>query len=78
MEFILFDLDNTLYSAEQEVFSLIDRRINDYMVEIVGIPLDEVDDLRRTYWEALRCHHAGTDASPWSRPRGLSFLRTRY
>jgi len=45
MEFILFDLDNTLYSAEQEVFSLIDRRINHYMVEVVGIPLDEVDDL---------------------------------
>jgi putative hydrolase of the HAD superfamily len=51
MEFILFDLDNTLYSAEQEVFSLIDRRINHYMVEVVGIPLDEVDDLRRKYWE---------------------------
>ncbi len=51
MEFILFDLDNTLYSAEQEVFSLIDRRINHYMVEVVGIPLDEVDGLRRTYWK---------------------------
>ena len=51
MEFILFDLDNTLYSAEQEVFSHIDRRINNYMVEVVGIPLDEVDDLRRKYWE---------------------------
>ena len=51
MEIILFDLDNTLYSAEQEVFSLIDRRINHYMVEVVGISLDEVDDLRRKYWE---------------------------
>ena len=51
MEFILFDLDNTLYSAEQGVFSHIDRRINQYMVEVVGIPLDEVDDLRCKYWE---------------------------
>jgi putative hydrolase of the HAD superfamily len=51
MEFILFDLDNTLYSAEQELFSLIDSRINHYMAEVVGIPLDEVDDLRRKYWE---------------------------
>src|SRR5512135_1379255 len=51
MEIILFDLDNTLYSAEQEVFSLIDRRINHYMVEVVGIPRDEVDDLRRSYWK---------------------------
>lgn len=51
MEFILFDLDNTLYSAGQEVFCLIDRRINRYMVEVAGIPPDEVDDLRRSYWK---------------------------
>ncbi len=51
MEFILFDLDNTLYSAGQEVFCLIDRRINRYMVEVVGIPQDEVDALRRSYWK---------------------------
>jgi putative hydrolase of the HAD superfamily len=51
MEFILFDLDNTLYSAEQEVFALMDLRINRYMVEVVGIHHDEVDELRRTYWK---------------------------
>jgi putative hydrolase of the HAD superfamily len=51
MEFILFDLDNTLYSAEKEVFALMDLRINRYMVEVVGIPHDEVDELRRTYWK---------------------------
>lgn len=51
MEFILFDLDNTLYSAGQEMFSLMDRRINRYMVEVVGIPTEEVDDLRRSYWK---------------------------
>ena len=51
MECILFDLDNTLYSAGQEVFGMMDRRINRYMVEVVGIPRDEVDDLRRSYWK---------------------------
>jgi len=51
MKFILFDLDNTLYSAVQEVFCLIDRRINNYMVDVVGIPRDEADDLRRSYWK---------------------------
>lgn len=50
MEYILFDLDNTLYSPEQELFTLIDRRINLYMVQVVGIPPAEVDDLRRGYW----------------------------
>jgi len=51
MECILFDLDNTLYSAGLEVFCLIDRRINSYMIDVVGIPREEVDDLRRAYWK---------------------------
>jgi putative hydrolase of the HAD superfamily len=51
MDYILFDLDNTLYSPERELFSLIDRRINRYMSEVVGIPLADVDHLRRSYWQ---------------------------
>lgn len=50
MQAILFDLDNTLYSAERALFSLIDVRINDYMHHVVGIELDQVDILRRRYW----------------------------
>lgn len=47
---LLFDLDNTLYPPERELFSLIDVRINRYMSEVVGIPAAEVDGLRRRYW----------------------------
>ncbi|MDY0268489.1 pyrimidine 5'-nucleotidase [Trichloromonas sp.] len=47
---LLFDLDNTLYPPERELFSLIDVRINRYMCEVVGIPVAEVDGLRRRYW----------------------------
>ncbi len=50
MEAILFDLDNTLYPAERELFNLIDVRINRYMHEVAGIALGEVDLLRRRYW----------------------------
>ncbi|WP_221250978.1 pyrimidine 5'-nucleotidase [Desulfuromonas versatilis] len=50
MEAVIFDLDNTLYSPERQLFSLIDVRINRYMHEVVGIPLGEVDGLRRRYW----------------------------
>lgn len=64
MDYILFDLDNTLYSPDRELFSLIDRRINRYMNEVVGIPLTEVDTLRRAYWhrygvtmQGLMRHH---------------------
>jgi len=50
MDAILFDLDNTLYAPERDLFSLIDVRINRYMEEVVGIPTAAVDGLRRRYW----------------------------
>ncbi|MDH3997753.1 MAG: pyrimidine 5'-nucleotidase [Desulfuromonadales bacterium] len=50
MDILIFDLDNTLYPAEKQLFNLIDVRINRYMTEIVGIPAPKVDALRREYW----------------------------
>ncbi len=50
MKAVLFDLDNTLYPAERELFSLIDVRINRYMTEVVQIPASQVDEMRRRYW----------------------------
>ena len=65
MDVLIFDLDNTLYPAERQLFNLIDVRINRYMTEIVGIPAPEVDALRRDYWrlygvtlQGLIRHHA--------------------
>jgi putative hydrolase of the HAD superfamily len=51
MDILLFDLDNTLYSPDRELFPLIDERINRYMNEVAGIPLADVDTLRRSYWQ---------------------------
>lgn len=48
---ILFDLDNTLYAPERDLFSLIDVRINRFMEEVVGIAVGDVDPLRRYYWQ---------------------------
>ncbi|PKN11315.1 MAG: pyrimidine 5'-nucleotidase [Deltaproteobacteria bacterium HGW-Deltaproteobacteria-4] len=50
-QIILFDLDNTLYAPEYDLFSLIDCRINRFMEEVVGIAADDVDPLRRYYWQ---------------------------
>lgn len=65
MDVLIFDLDNTLYPAEKQLFDLIHVRINRYMTEIVGIPASEVDTLRRNYWrlygvtlQGLIRHHA--------------------
>jgi putative hydrolase of the HAD superfamily len=52
MDVLLFDLDNTLYPPERELFNLIDVRINRFMTEQVGIPAGAVDALRREYWVA--------------------------
>ena len=49
---LLFDLDNTLYPPERQLFDLIDVRINRFMREQVGIPEGDVDGLRREYWAA--------------------------
>ncbi len=51
MQAILFDLDNTLYPPERDLFSLIDVRINRYMKEVVAIDPQQVDGLRRRYWQ---------------------------
>jgi putative hydrolase of the HAD superfamily len=51
MDAVLFDLDNTLYSPDRDLFSLIDRRINRYMEEVVAIRPEEVDGLRQRYWK---------------------------
>ncbi|WP_020677220.1 pyrimidine 5'-nucleotidase [Geopsychrobacter electrodiphilus] len=51
MKALLFDLDNTLYPADKNLFALIDVRINRYMEEVVGIPKSQVDPLRRQYWQ---------------------------
>jgi len=51
MKTLLFDLDNTLYPPERDLFSLIDVRINHYMEKVVCIAPQEVDGLRRRYWK---------------------------
>jgi len=65
MQAILFDLDNTLYPAQRDLFSLIDVRINRFMREVAAIADAEVDGLRRRYWrdygatlQGLIRHHA--------------------
>lgn len=50
MKAVLFDLDNTLYPPDRDLFSLIDVRINRFMEEVISIDADDVDRLRRRYW----------------------------
>jgi len=47
---LLLDVDNTLYPATREVVPHVDRLINRYLIERVGVSPDVVDETRRSMW----------------------------
>jgi putative hydrolase of the HAD superfamily len=48
--FVLLDVDNTLYPRACGVADRLDGLINRYLVDRLGIPEAEVDDVRRELW----------------------------
>jgi putative hydrolase of the HAD superfamily len=49
-QFVLLDVDNTLYSRACGVIDRVDVLINRYLVERLGVAEDEVDRVRRDLW----------------------------
>ena len=69
----VIDLDNTLYAADNGVFSRMDARMNKYIQRELQVDAKEADYLRVKYWKAygstlkgLMKHH-GHDAEPFLR-----------
>jgi len=61
---LFFDLDDTLYPNSSGLWETIRDRMNDYMVELLDLPLDEIAKLRQHYLETygttlrgLQIHH---------------------
>jgi putative hydrolase of the HAD superfamily len=54
----VFDLDNTLYPWECDLFVQMDRRMNEFIVGLLGVDVDAAADLRqslsRTYGSTMR------------------------
>ena len=46
----VFDLDNTLYPADCNLFAQIDRRMGEFIANAFGLPIDEAQKLRQTYY----------------------------
>jgi putative hydrolase of the HAD superfamily len=46
----VFDLDNTLYPADCNLFAQIDRRMGEFIANAFGISLDEAQGLREAYY----------------------------
>ncbi|MBI4785542.1 MAG: pyrimidine 5'-nucleotidase [Chloroflexi bacterium] len=50
LKYLLFDLDDTLYSTSAGLMEEISVRMNEYMMTRVGVPESEVAELRQFYW----------------------------
>jgi putative hydrolase of the HAD superfamily len=46
----IFDLDNTLYPASNDLFGLIDQRMTAYVARLTGLPRDEAYRLQKHYF----------------------------
>ena len=46
----VFDLDNTLYPADTDLFAQIDVRIRDYLARVIGIPEAEAGRVQKDYY----------------------------
>lgn len=55
LEYLILDLDNTLYPKSSRLLQTIDRMIDEYLVDRLKLPLDQVTRLRRDY-----CKEYGT------------------
>ncbi len=51
LKHILFDLDETLYPTSNGMMQEISVRMSEFMCKYVGIPVDQVEYVRRDYWE---------------------------
>jgi putative hydrolase of the HAD superfamily len=65
---VLFDLDNTIYPASSGVMKGIDVRITEYVQNLLGLELEQAQELRSHYYRTygttlngLQRHH-GVDA----------------
>jgi putative hydrolase of the HAD superfamily len=46
----VFDLDNTLYPADCNLFAQIDRRMGEFIAETLNLPLEQAQALRESYY----------------------------
>lgn len=62
----VFDLDNTLYPAECDLFAQVDRRMGAFIAEYLGISLEEARRLQKNYYRKF-----GTTLSGLMQVHGL-------
>jgi len=52
IEYWIFDLDNTLYPAENNLFSQVDKRMGEFISQAFDLPLDKAKALQKKYFRS--------------------------
>lgn len=55
----VFDLDNTLYPAECNLFAQVDQRMGDFIANLLGVPFDYARHLQKSYYRQFGTTLAG-------------------
>ncbi len=50
-QYVIFDLDNTLYPKESGLLNQVDRQIDQFINRKLGIPESKIPKLRNEYWK---------------------------
>jgi putative hydrolase of the HAD superfamily len=59
VDWICFDLDNTLYPLSNGLWQIIDHRIQEYVAKTLNLPLDEAKKVQKQYWRQYGTTLAG-------------------
>ena len=59
VDWICFDLDNTLYPLGNGLWQAIDGQIQAYVSRLLGVPLDEARRIQKSYWRQYGTTLAG-------------------
>ncbi len=57
--YLVFDMDHTLYPADNRLFSQIEVRMSDYFSAVTDLPVAQADQLRLQYWNDYGSSVAG-------------------
>ena len=68
LQWLCFDLDNTLYPLSNGLWEIIDQRIQQYVAQTLHLPLDEARRLQKQYWRRYGTTLAGLMAEHNVRP----------
>ena len=55
----VFDLDNTLYPAECNLFAQVDQRMGEFIARLLGVPFQQARHLQKTYYRQFGTTLAG-------------------